>query len=232
MKRPEQFTLPLPQARPAATGRADFFVSAANAEALAAVEGWRAWPQGKLVLTGPAGAGKSHLARIWAVEAGAALLPATDLVATDLPALAAHARVALDDAHSVAGDAAAERALFHLHNMLAVAGGHLLLTAPEAPNRWHVALPDLASRLQATPVARLERPDDALLSAVLVKLFADRQLHVAPAVIAYLATRIDRSLADAARVVAAIDSRSLTTHREITRAFAAEVLDTLPEAGQ
>ena len=95
-----------------------------------------------------------------------------------------------------------------------------------------MVLPDLASRLQAAPVARLERPDDALLSAVLVKLFADRQLHVAPAVIAYLATRIDRSLAAAAEVVEAIDRHSMTAHREITRAFAAEVLDSLPEAGQ
>jgi DnaA regulatory inactivator Hda len=232
LKAPEQFTLPLPQARPAATGRADFFMSAANAAALAAVEGWHDWPQGKLVVVGPAGAGKSHLARIWAAEADAALLPATVLATTDLPALVAHARVALDDAHKIAGDADAERALFHLHNMLAASGGHLLMTAPEAPNRWPVALPDLASRLQAAPVARLDRPDDALLSAVLVKLFADRQLHVAPAVIAYLATRIDRSLADAARVVAAIDRHSLTAHREITRAFAAEVLDSLPEAGQ
>ncbi|MBI1220121.1 MAG: chromosomal replication initiator DnaA [Rhodobacteraceae bacterium] len=231
MKRPEQFTLPLPQARPAATGRADFFVSAANAAALAAVDGWQDWPQGKLVLVGPPGAGKSHLARIWAAETDAALLPAADLPAADLPALAATGRVALDDAHHVAGDAAAERALFHLHNMLAAAGGQLLLTATEAPNRWPVALPDLASRLQAAPVARLDRPDDALLAAVLVKLFADRQLHVAPAVIAYLATRIDRSLAAAAGVVVAIDRQSLTTRREITRAFAAEVLDTLTEAG-
>ena len=224
--------MPPPWARPAATGRADFFVSAANTAALAAVEGWRDWPQGKLVLTGPAGAGKSHLARIWAAETGAALLPAADLAAADLPALAARTRVALDDAQRVAGDAEAERALFHLHNMLAASGGHLLLAAPEAPNRWPVVLPDLASRLQAAPVARLERPDDALLSAVLVKLFADRQLHVAPAVIAYLATRIDRSLAAAAEVVEAIDRHSMTAHREITRAFAAEVLDSLPEAGQ
>lgn len=232
MRSPEQIALPLPQARSAATGRADFFASAANATALAAVEGWRDWPQGKLVLTGPPGAGKSHLARIWAAETAAAMIPAADLAGANLPALTARTCVALDDAQRVAGDAEAERALFHLHNMLAATGGHLLLTAPEAPNRWPVALPDLASRLQAVPVARLERPDDALLSAVLVKLFADRQLHVAPAVIAYLATRIDRSLAAAAAVVAAVDRRSMTAHREITRAFAAEVLDSLPEAGQ
>lgn len=227
----EQFTLPLPP-WPEATGAADFFTSAANAAARAAVAAWADWPRGKLVLIGPEGAGKTHLARIWATETQAAWITGTGLAGADLPALAAAGRVAVDDAQAVAGTPEAERALFHLHNLLAAAGGHLLLTAREAPGRWPIGLPDLASRLQAAGVARLELPDDALMAAVLVKLFDDRHLHVAPAVVAYLLPRIHRSLAEARRLVEAIDRASLAERREITRALAAEVLDSLTPSGQ
>ncbi|MDE3239999.1 MAG: chromosomal replication initiator DnaA [Paracoccaceae bacterium] len=227
-----QRPLPLPRARAEALSRDDFFETPANATALAAVEGWQDWPEGKLVLIGPGGAGKSHLARIWAHEAGAALLSGHDIAAADLPALAAIGAVALDETHHVAGNPAAETALFHLHNMMTAARGLLLLTGSDAPNRWPVALPDLASRLQAIPVARLEPPDDSLIAAVLVKLFTDRQLSVPPAVIAYLTPRLPRSLAEVSRTVAAIDMRALEERREITRALAAEVLDTLADPGQ
>ncbi len=229
---PRQVPLPLPRAKAEAFSRDDFFATAANATALAAIEGWRDWPEGKLVLVGPPGAGKSHLTRIWAEAAGATLLPADRLAETDLPALAAQGAVALDDAAAIAGQPATERALFHLHNLLTASRGRLLLTAASAPMLWPVKLPDLASRLQAIPLARLEAPDEALLSAVLVKLFADRQLAVAPAVIAYLALRLPRSLAAARSLVAALDAEALASRREINRALAAEVLDSLPEAGQ
>lgn len=226
-----QDPLPLPRARAEAFSRDDFFATPANATALAAIEGWRDWPEGKLVVTGPEGAGKSHLARIWAEEAGAALLTPAALRTADLPALAAAGAVALDDAEGVAGDPEAERALFHLHNLITAGKGALLLAASDAPNRWPVRLPDLASRLQAIPLARLEAPDEALISAVLVKLFSDRQLAPAPAAVAYLARHLPRSLALARRAVELIDARSLENRREITRALAADVLDSLTDAG-
>lgn len=208
--------------------RADFRVSQANALALRAVEGWADWPLGKLALVGPAGSGKTHLAHVWAAEAGAAVLPGAALVAADLPALAARGRVAVEDAAAVAGDGAAERALFHLHNMVLAEGGRLLLTARAAPARWAVALPDLASRLAATATAVLEPPDDALLAAVLAKHFADRQLTVAPGLIEWLVLRMERSLEAARDVVARLDARALAEGRAITPRLAAEVLDSPP----
>lgn len=227
-----QHPLPLPRARAEALSREDFFVTTANATALAAIEGWRDWPEGKLVVTAPDGAGKSHLARIWAEAADAELLAPEALAEADLPDLVERGAVALDDADRVAGDAEAERALFHLHNLMTATRSKLLMTAVEAPNRWPVRLPDLASRLQAIPLARLEAPDEPLISAVLVKLFADRQLAPAPAAVAYLTRHLPRSLATARRAVELIDARALETRREITRALAAEVLDTLVEEGQ
>jgi chromosomal replication initiation ATPase DnaA len=130
--------------------------------------------------------------------------------------------VILDDAQRVTGRA--EEALFHLYNRLAP-HGRLLLTAPTAPRDWGLALPDLLSRLQAMPMARLEPPDDDLLAGVLVKLFADRQITAEARLIPYLLPRMERSIAAAQALVAALDARSLATHRPVTRALAAEVLD-------
>lgn len=215
-----QIALALPPR--AAHGREDFFVTPANARALAAIDGWRNWPAGKLVLVGPAGSGKSHLAHIWASASGAAILPATRIVAADNGALAACGAVVIEDMGTLPRDAATERALLHLHNHLLAEGGRLLLTALEAPARWPIALPDLASRMQATGVATLDPPDDALLSAVLVKLFADRQVSVPPSVIDYLLPRMERSLAAAGDLVAALDTHALAEGHAITRPFTAD----------
>ena len=227
MNRQLAFDLPSPPS----LRREDFFVTPSNALALRAVEGWRGWPGGKLALIGPPGSGKTHLAHVWAAEAGALLLPGAALAGADVARLAAQGRVAVEDAGSVAGDPAAERALFHLHNMVLAEGGRLFLTDTAPPARWPVALPDLASRLAATRPAVLEAPDDALLSAVLVKLFADRQIAVPAALIPWLVARMERSLAAARDLVARIDAQSLAEGRPVTRALAATVLDSAPACG-
>jgi chromosomal replication initiation ATPase DnaA len=182
------------------------------------------WPMGKLALTGPEGAGKTHLAQVWATETGATVIAATDLPTADLPALAATARVAVEDADR-AGVQATEEALFHLHNLLLAGDGRLLLTGRTPPAHWPIALPDLKSRLAATATAALDAPDDALLAAVLVKLFADRQIAVAPPLVAYLVPRIDRSFAAAHTIVDRLDAAALAEGRPVTRALAQRLLD-------
>ncbi len=204
--------------------REEFFVSPANALALAAVDDWRQWPGGKMLLVGPLGSGKTHLAQIWADQAGAHRVPGMGLATQDLPALAAGGAVAVEDAEAVAGQPEDEAALFHLHNLLA-AGGRLLLTAATPPRDWGLTLPDLMSRMQAAPVTRLESPDDALLQAVLVKLFVDRQIAVPANLIPYLVARMPRSIGAARAVVAALDAAALAAGRPVTRALAAQVLD-------
>ena len=204
--------------------REDFIVTQANRLALAAVEGWRGWPGRKMLLVGPAGAGKSHLAAIWAAEAGASTLPARDLPGADLPALAAGGAVLVEDADAIAGSAEAEAALFHLHNLLAPDGA-LLITAKAPPRDWGLHLPDLLSRLQAAPLTRLEGPDDTLLFGVLAKLFADRQITVNPALIGWLIARMPRSIGAARALVAALDARALALGRPVSTRLAAELLD-------
>jgi chromosomal replication initiation ATPase DnaA len=191
----------------------DFLVAQANTHAMAWIDRWPNWPQQRLALVGPAGSGKSHLAAIWARRAGAATVAGRDLAAPV-------------DGHLVieGADAAAERPLLHTLNVAAETGRSVLLVARTAPARWPIALPDLASRLATVVVAMLEAPDEALLSAVLVKHAADRQLAVPPAVIRYLEPRIERSFAAAATVIAALDHAAVARRRRVSLALAREVL--------
>lgn len=226
MIRQRVFDLPLPEAR----GRADFLPAPSNAAALAAIAAPAGWVNGRLVLAGPPGSGKTHLAHVWSGEAGGTVLPAAQLTAARVPALA-EAPLALDGADALAGEAAGEAALFHLLNQMAAAGLPLLLTAAAPPGAWGAALPDLASRLAASSLARLTQPDDALIGAVMVKLFADRQVHVDPGVIAWLLPRMPRSLGAARDIVAALDRAALAAGRRIGIDTARAVLAGLAEEG-
>lgn len=222
-----QSTLDLGHRPRRAMGRADFVVSAANAEAVALAGDPSVWPGGRLALVGPSGAGKTHLARVLMAERGAARAEAAALRPSEAPALIAAGVVVVEDADRLedAPDrAVAEEALFHLLNLAAADGAPVLLSGAAAPVRWPCALPDLASRLAALPVARLRPPDDALLEAVIAKLFADRALPVEAALPAYLAARIERSFAAAREVVDRLDAASLSLHRPITRRLAGETL--------
>ena len=208
-----------------ALGPDDFFVSDANAKAHALVRAPSSWPEGKLAVTGPEGCGKTHLARLFEQLAGAQVIAARDLGPRTMPP---DRPVVVEDMERL--PEAGEEPLFHLHNGLRAAGLPLLLTSDRPPSRWPIRLPDLASRMQGTMCVSISDPDDRLLSAVILKLFQDRQLSPAPNVATYLASRIDRSFAAAARIVDLIDRRALATGRDINRKLASEILtETGPE---
>ncbi|MEH6749121.1 MAG: DnaA/Hda family protein [Paracoccaceae bacterium] len=226
MHRQLSFDLPVR----AALGREDFFVAPANAMAVALIEGWRDWPGRKLVLEGPKGAGKTHLSHVWAQAAGARIVEARALAGADIPDLAS-GPVAVEDVPLIAGDTAAENALFHLHNLTLAEGHSLLLTADRPAAHWGLTLPDLASRMQGTQATRLEAPDDRLLTALLAKLFADRQLIPTPDTIPYLVTRMDRSFDSARQLVAALDAAALAQGRPINRKLAADVMERFIQPG-
>lgn len=222
--------LPLDLEHRPALGRTDFLVSASNEQAVRAVSAWHDWPGRRLALVGPARAGKTHLSHVWMHEAGARRISAADLDEAATEALAGHGCGIVEDVDALGTlvpdrRIAAERALFHLLNLAAAEGGWLLLTGREAPARWPIGLPDLASRLGAIAVARLARPDDTLLSSLMVKLFTDRQVQVGPDVIKFLVRRIERSFAAVEAAVEALDRQSLALHRPVTRAMASDYLD-------
>ena len=230
----EQLSFDLP--RRTARGRADFFVSPANAMAVALIDAPDSWPGGRLVLTGPAGAGKTHLAHVWAARSGARILAATELTEEGVPELA-RGPVAVEDVPVIAGHGPAQAALFHLLNLVQAEGHALLLTGRKAPKLWGLAPADLQSRIEGAQHVELAPPDDALLAAVLAKLFADRQIAPRPDVIPYLLRRMERSFAAAADIVERLDQLALAEGRSISRALAARLLgdrgrDRSPHDGQ
>ncbi|MDA8231510.1 MAG: DnaA/Hda family protein [Magnetospirillum sp.] len=208
-----------------AFGRDDFLVAPCNAEAVAWLERWPAWPAHGLILYGPPGSGKSHLLAAFAAahaDAGAVVVAAADLDDASIPGLVDGQRIVLvDDIDRLR----AESALFHLHNLTRETGRFLVLAASRPPSHLPVRLPDLASRLNALPAVGIGAPDDAVLAAVMVKQFADRQLKVGEEVIAFLVGRMERSFAAARLLVEAIDRTSLTEKRAITVPLARMVLD-------
>lgn len=224
----QQLSFELPT-RPA-LGRDDFFVSPSNAMAVALLDPGFAWPSGKLVLTGPAGAGKTHLAHVWASQSGARIVAARDL-SDALVLELSHGPVVVEDVPEIARDADRQNLLFHLHNLVLAQGHALMMTGQMAPNLWGLSLPDLQSRAQAATHAELQSPDDQLLAVVLAKLFTDRQITPKPDVIPYLVAHMDRSFAAAAQIVGRLDHLSLAEKRSLTRPLAVRALSEIRQEG-
>lgn len=221
-----QLAFDLPH-RPA-WGRDDFLVSPSNAKAVALIDLWPNWPANTLILLGPPGSGKSHLAAVWHEMTGAGLATPADLRKHDVPRLLEKGALVIEDAP---GEALDEPAFFHLLNLAREQKAYVLITAERAPVAWNIAVPDLLSRLKAAPSAQLGAPDDALLRGVLVKLFADRQIGIDEAIVSYLLSRMPRELAAASTLVAEIDRRALEERAEVTRSFVARVLGDITSPG-
>lgn len=212
--------LPLDLGHRPALGRADFMVAPSNEAAVAWIDRWPAWPRGRLLIHGPAGSGKSHLAAVWCARSGAVAVPAGTLAVAAVPALAERPALAVEDIDRV-GDPAA---LLHLYNLADARAVSVLFTAAVAPGSWQGSLPDLVSRLKTVSSAEIMPPDDALLAAVMAKLFADRRIAVDPDLVDYLLPRIERSFAAVGRIVAALDRAALAERRRVTVALARAVL--------
>jgi chromosomal replication initiation ATPase DnaA len=207
--------------------REDFLEAPCNTKALALIERWPDWADRAVGLVGPEGCGKSHLVAIWAARAQAKVVPGNLIRDADVPEMLSAGALAVEDLpHGTS-----EQALLHLINLAREQKVFLLLSARTLPAVWPVGIRDLGSRLRAVPVTTLERPDDDLLRAVLIKLFVDRGLAVEETLITYLLSRIERSFAAVRVIVSDLDREALRLKRPVTRALAAEALDRLGARG-
>jgi chromosomal replication initiation ATPase DnaA len=216
---PRQLAFALPHAE--SLTRDNFLEGPANAAGFALVDGWPDWPNRIMLLVGPEGSGKSHLAAIWAEQAGARSISAHALTAVAVPGALATGALVVEDLKSPDLD---ERALFHLMNLAREEAAFVLITARTPPTALQIELRDLRSRLRAVPVVLLLPPDDQLFRALIVKFCADRQLIVDETVVSYLASRIERSYAAVRQAVELLDTEALRLGRPVTRALAADLL--------
>lgn len=216
---PVQLTLDLPHDE--AMSRGDFIVSDANRHALGFVDSWPDWPANVALLIGPAGSGKTHLANIWAHEAGAQRHRAKNLTFENITPWLETGALVLEDLDFNSLD---EVALFHLVNTVRGGQGFLLMTCEQPLSHWSLALPDLASRLRAAVPVDIGAPDDDLMRQIFLKQFTDRQIIIEPSVIDYLVSRMERSLNSVREVVCRLDEASFSQGRAITKRLAYDVI--------
>lgn len=208
-----------------AMGRDDFLVSPSNQDAVAWIDLWPEWPAPVVILYGPVASGKSHLAAVWGEKANAACVhpgALNDSSIRDIARAAKH--VILEDADNLIGNVDGEKGLFHLYNLFKEEKRSVLMTLQEPPVRRAFAVPDLASRLRAAPAVAIREPDDALLGAVLVKLFNDRQLRVGADTVKYILSHMERSFEEARRIVAEADLRAITEKRAVSVPLLKEII--------
>ena len=216
---PRQLAFALPHAE--SLTRDNFLEGPANAAGLALIDSWPEWPNRIMLLVGAEGSGKSHLAAIWAEQAGARSISAHALTAAGVPGALATGTLVVEDLNAPDFD---ERALFHLMNLAREDEAFVLITARVPPSAAQIELRDLRSRLRAVPVISLLPPDDQLFRSLIIKFCADRQMTVDESVVSYLATRIERSFAAARQAVELLDTEALRLGRPVTRALAADLL--------
>jgi len=224
VKQPQQLVLDLGQR--AAQGRDDFLVTPSNEAAVRLVDEWPQWPSYGAILLGPEGSGKSHLAQVWQARSQAKIIAADALKVDGLDQLFSGPALCIEDIRPGAFEA---RAIFHVLNLAKQGQRHVLLTSRYAVAELNVALPDLASRLNALPVVGILAPDDHLLRGVLVKLFADRQIAVDESIVNFILLRMPRSLAAARALVAEIDRQAMVEKAEVTRFFVSRVMAQMKE---
>lgn len=214
-------------------GGDDFLVAPANADAVAWLDRWPDWPTPALVLHGPPGSGKTHLSRVFMAHCGAIEFTMEELNDREPPDLLASApAVVIDDFDNVLKGGIGEESVLHLYNTAKEMGRCLLLTARTPPRQWGVGLADLRSRLVAAMTTEIGTPDDMLITAVLMKLFADRQLNVDRDVPGYMLARMERSFDAARRMVSVIDEAALISRRNVTVRFVGDVLNRMANDGQ
>jgi len=204
--------------------RDNYFVSQANQSAVSLIEDWINWPSRKLILVGSEGSGKTHLGHLWAGEVGATIISATTLMEQQISELS-KAPVLVEDINEIQRNQPVEIVLFHLHNLLYSEGHSLLMTSQILPGRLSFSLEDLQSRIEASTIAKLHPVDDDLLGAILIKMFADRQIYFSDKLLTYVLSRVERSYTAAKLFVEEVDSKAMAESRVIGKKLVRDILE-------
>ncbi len=212
------------------TGRDQLFRSSSNELALSILENYENWPQNKLILVGPKGCGKTHISSILSTEVKGYMCSAKDFDLDKILMVKNHTTVILEDFEKLAdldviNRKIVEEAIFHLIVKFDSSGSKILITGLESPSLWRIDLPDLSSRIKTFSLAKIESPDDKLFLNLILKFFSERQLHVSPGIINFIASRIDRTYRSASEFIEKVDARALKDKRELSLSLVKSVLD-------
>ena len=201
------------------------------------IDSWPNWPFFALCIYGEEGCGKTHLANVFANNVSRLtnypyhipFIKASQLKLENVHELFARNKcLVVEDLQ----DTTDFEAMFHLYNLYRNEDGNILFTSTHAPARLNIPLADLQSRLNIVQAVEIKEPDDDLLSALIIKLFADRQITPSLEAVNYIITNMQRSFAYARKLVEEIDNISLAKKRGITIAIIKEAISNLNNDGQ
>ncbi len=212
----------------------DFMVAHCNIEAVQTMEAWPQWPFFAICLYGPSGCGKTHLANIFSNQVSVLThypYKIPNIKAKDLKLETVHQLFQKHNCLIVEDldENINQEAMFHLYNLYRNEGGHILFTSETAPARLKFSLPDLQSRLNIIPAIEIGEPDDELLSALIVKLFTDRQIAISQDIINYILANMQRSFAYTRKLIAEIDHISLARKRAVSIPIVKEAISYLAD---
>ena len=216
-------------------GLENFYISRSNDLAVNTIKNWENWPTKKLLLMGPAGSGKSHLAEFWVEQTGASAISIADIYKSDVIELSQRTGLLIDNIDEVKlfnsiEKVIIEEKLFHLLNSTSQASCYLLMTSSSSIVSWNLKLQDLISRLRTIAVVELLPPDDELLVAILLKQFDDKQIKVSPEFVLFVSKRINRSFYSISEFVNLIDYLTLKQKKDVTIPIASQLLDSLDKS--
>ena len=203
-------------------GRKDYYVSKSNEDAVAWIDKWPGWPAFGLVVVGPSGAGKTHLASVLKHFSNGILVKNSDIGEKNILELSSNNCLILEDIDVNLSEAN----LLHLFNFLLENNSKIMITSKIPIKKLSIKLADLKSRLLSLSQVNLGLPDDTLLSRVIIKQFSDKGVKIDMEVVNYLLRRMDRSFLSANGLVAKIDFASIQSSRKITIPFVRELLST------
>ena len=229
--------LPFEFSHPRYMKRSDFIKSPCNAEALEMIELWPHWQQFGMCIYGSEHCGKTHLAHIFSEIVSqkrnspfpVPLIEASEVTSEIIADLFAYDQCLIVENLNNEID---ERAFFHLINTYRDNNGFILFTSVLPPARIKYSLPDLASRLNMLPAIGICEPDDELLSALIIKLFMDRQITISKEIMNYILMNMQRSFCYAHRLVEEIDNISMSYKRAISIPIVKEAFNALQQQNQ
>ena len=215
-------------------GREDFMVSACNRQAFEMLDAWPDWVSFGLLIYGPKGCGKSHLAHLFIDKVKQSspkplkslIIEASQINSRNVKRLAEENKCIVIENLCRGNN---EEALFHLFNMFNEPGRYMLLTSEKAANNLHFALPDLQTRLNSLPSIAISEPDDMMLMMLIVKLFNDRQIIIGEDILTYIVNNAERSFAYIRDLVKEIDEVSLAYQSAVNYNVVKKAMEQLSE---
>ena len=209
----------------------DFLVSNSNKEAYRLINSWPEWRSRKIIIFGDSGTGKTHLSKIWQNKTSAIILNLNKLKKIKFESFFQKKNIFIIENISSFFDKInkkeknnLEKKLLHFYNLIEEKKGYLLLTSLIAPKLWKISLPDLKSRILSSIAVKIKKPNDELLSSVLVKLFVDKQILIDKKIIKFIVYRSERSFANLENIVNKIDKQSLITKKKININFVKKLI--------